>query len=185
MAAMGAGGLAFFLAFMRVRLAARKPGSNEQRAPLSIVGIILQMLGFSATGFGSVRMILAAASSTSVLEAIAVTALMTTAVWLFVASAREMGRNWSLVARTRSDHELVTGGPFARVRNPIYAAMALFLLGVAVGTGHERSLVWSLPLFAAGTWLRVREEERLLSASFGRAYAQYALRVRRFVPGLL
>lgn len=185
MVAMDVGGLAFFAAVVRVRLGAGKSGSIEKRAPISIIGIALQMLGFAVTGFGPMHLILPAAGPASVFEAITVAVLMTAAVSLFVASAKEMGRNWSLVARTRSDHELITGGPFARIRHPIYAAIALFLLGVAVGSGHERNLVWGLPLFAAGTWLRVREEERLLRASFGPVYAQYALRVRRFVPGLI
>jgi protein-S-isoprenylcysteine O-methyltransferase Ste14 len=95
-----------------------------------------------------------------------------------------MGRNWSLVARTRTDHELVTSGVFARLRHPIYLAMGLFLLGLAISLGHERNLLLSLPLFALGTWIRVREEEKLLRAQFGGAYDSYAASVKRFVPGL-
>ncbi len=109
---------------------------------------------------------------------------MAGAVLLFAAATAEMGRNWSLIARTRKDHELVTSGPFAHVRHPIYTAMSLFLLSLALSFGHERSLIWGLPLFAGGTWLRVREEERLLRASFGSAYDDYAAHVKRFLPGI-
>ena len=143
------------------------------------------MLGFASTGFGPIKIALPPAGLASLAEAALVALLMGGAVALFGAAAREMGRNWSIVARTREDHELVTSGAFAHVRNPIYSAMALFLLGMAVAFGHERNLIWGVPLFALGTWLRVREEERLLRASFGDAYDAYAARVTRFIPGVL
>ena len=95
-----------------------------------------------------------------------------------------MGRNWSVVARTRSDHELVTGGPFAHVRHPIYTALGLFLVGLAIATGNAARLLIGLPVYAIGTWLRIAEEERLLRAMFGARYDDYAARVKRFVPGL-
>src|SRR4051812_3372703 len=72
-----------------------------------------------------------------------------------------------IARRGRADHELVTDGIFAHVRNPIYLAMALFLLALAVGLGHGENLLFAAPLFALGTWIRVREEERLLRARFG------------------
>ena len=182
---LAAGGLLFFVAVMRIRFAARGAGSEAGRSPVSLVGIMLQMLGFAGTGFGLIRVALPAASAVSIAEAILVAALMAGAVSLFHSAAVEMGRNWSLVARTRKDHELVTSGAFARIRNPIYSAMALFLLAFAVAFGHERNLIWGVPLFAAGTWVRVREEEKLLRKSFGPAYDAYAARVKRFIPGLL
>lgn len=113
---------------------------------------------------------------------LAVAVAMAAAVGLFVWSARTMGRNWAIVARTRADHELVTGGPFAWVRNPIYVAMAFFMLGMALATGHTLQLVAAVPLFVIGTLIRTTEEERLLRAHFGGAYDEYAARVKRFVP---
>jgi protein-S-isoprenylcysteine O-methyltransferase Ste14 len=183
---MAFGALLFFFAVMRIRIrGGSAPSPDAARASISLLGISLQVLGFASTGFGSIRIALLAASWASLIAAALVAALMTGAVWLFSAAAREMGRNWSLVARTRKDHELVTSGPFAHVRHPIYTAMALFLLGLAVSFGHERNLILGVPLFAAGTWLRIREEERLLRATFGAAYDDYAGSVKRFVPRLV
>ena len=183
---MACGGLLFFLAVLRVTFASRRGSSPEEgRSGISLFGIALQMLGFASTGFGPVRIALPASSPASLVEAVTVAALMAGAVSLFVAAGREMGRNWSLVARTRADHELVTSGAFAHFRHPIYTALGLFLLSLAISFGHERNLIVGVPLFAAGTWLRVREEERLLRARFGAAYEDYAARVKRFVPGLV
>jgi protein-S-isoprenylcysteine O-methyltransferase Ste14 len=95
-----------------------------------------------------------------------------------------MGKTWALVARTRVDHELMQGGPFAYVRNPIYVALLCFLLAIAIAYGHVASLIFAVPLFALGTWLRVRHEEALLRAMFGAEYDAYAARVSRFVPGV-
>jgi protein-S-isoprenylcysteine O-methyltransferase Ste14 len=179
------GGLIFFLCLVRVRSAARSPSPHSGRSRISLVGIAVQILGFASTGFGRIHIARPSASRESILEALLVALLMGAAVWMFVASAREMGRNWSFVARTREDHELVTSGPFARVRHPIYSAMGLCLFAIAVSLGHERNLIWGIPLFVLGTWLRVREEEKLLRASFGATYDAYAARVKRFIPGLL
>ena len=54
------------------------------------------------------------------------------AVALFVWASRTMGAEWAIVARTRADARLVTAGPFAYVRNPIYVALGLFMLAMAV-----------------------------------------------------
>jgi len=78
---------------------------------------------------------------------------------------------------------LVTSGPYAVVRNPIYAAVILFTwAGVAVHSSVE-SVVLAL-VIAAGMIVRVLAEEQLLRAHFGAEYAEYAKRVKRLVPGV-
>jgi len=106
-------------------------------------------------------------------------------VGLFHAASRAMGKNWAVVARTREDHSLVTSGPFAFVRHPIYSALFLFLLALAIGYGHWRNLAVAVPLYWIMTWGRIRHEERLLRAQFGADYDAYAARVKRFLPGLI
>src|SRR3954463_3416795 len=79
---------------------------------------------------------------------------------------------------------LVTGGPFALVRNPIYTAMIPFFAGIAlivanvVGLAAAACVVVSLELQT-----RAVEEPHLLRAH-GDEYASYAARVGRFVPGV-
>jgi protein-S-isoprenylcysteine O-methyltransferase Ste14 len=183
--AMLAGALCFFALVIKVRLAAaRREEATSGLARASLFGIFLQMLGFASAGFGKVAIRVASPPPSAWAAGALVAALMAGAVLLFLGATRAMGRNWSLVARTRTDHELVTSGVFARLRHPIYLAMSLFLLSLAVGLGHERNLAVALPLFALGTWIRLREEEKLLRAQFGPAYERYAGSVKRFVPGL-
>ncbi|MBS0478095.1 MAG: isoprenylcysteine carboxylmethyltransferase family protein, partial [Proteobacteria bacterium] len=87
-------------------------------------------------------------------------------------------------AQTRSDHVLVQNGPFRWIRNPIYVALGLFMVAMAIAFGHWRNLMVAVPLYAVGTWMRVMREEALLRTQFGVAYDDYIARVKRFVPGL-
>src|SRR6185503_7349903 len=130
--------------------------------------------------FGGILVGLPAMSPLALGEAAAVAALMLLALGLFISAARTMGANWSIVARMREGHELVTGGVFAHLRHPIYTAMGSFLVAMTIAFGHEYALILALPLFAIGTGIRVREEEKLLRGEFGAAYDDYAARVKRF-----
>lgn len=187
----GLGALALgFLAFLLAVIVARArrgetDGATSRRSLRSMFGIAVQGVAFLLISFGSGNAMLDPLSPLALIEAAAIALLMAAAVWLFVWATRTMGRNWSIVARTRADHELVTTGPFAYVRHPIYSAMALILLALAIGLGNEWRLIVALPLYALGTWLRIAEEEKLLRAMFGPAYDGYAARVARFIPGLL
>jgi protein-S-isoprenylcysteine O-methyltransferase Ste14 len=184
-AALALGFLAFMIAVFVARL--RRGGADvgpQRRSRRSILGIAVQCLAFFLTAFGSAGAMLDPLSPLALGEAAVIALLMAASVALFVWASRTMGRNWSVVARTRSDHELVTTGPFAHVRHPIYSAMALLLLALAIGLGNEWRLIVTLPLYALGTWLRIAEEEKLLRAAIGPAYDANAARVKRFAPGL-
>ena len=185
LAALGLGFLAFMIAVLvaRTRRGAADAGP-QRRSRWSIVGIAVQCVAFFLTAFGMAGAMLDPLSPLALGEAAAVALLMTASVALSVWASRTMGRNWSIVARTRSDHELITGGPFAYVRHPIYTAIALLLVALAIGLGNEWRLIVTLPLYALGTWLRIAEEEKLLHEAFGGSYDAYAARVKRFVPGL-
>jgi protein-S-isoprenylcysteine O-methyltransferase Ste14 len=182
--AMAIGGAIFGALVVAVRLRSGETGGDTPRSRASVVGIGLQMAAYVAVGLGTVTPSLEPLSVASVAETVIVALLMGSAIWLFVASSRALGANWSLEARVRDEHSLVTNGPFARVRHPIYGAMLLFLLALAIAVGHWRQLAFGAPLFVIGTLLRVSEEERLLLDRFGPAFDDYAARVTRFVPGL-
>ncbi|WP_204307347.1 methyltransferase family protein, partial [Enterobacter hormaechei] len=81
--------------------------------------------------FGPLALELGRPDARALGEAAAVAVLMAVTIGLFFAASRAMGRNWAIVARTRGDHELVTWGPFAWIRNPIYTALFVFMLAMA------------------------------------------------------
>ena len=184
-AAFFVGALAFILSVFaaRGRGGGRESGATRSRA--SLVGIIVQGIGIGIAGFGVQHVTLDPLSTKALVEAAVVAMLMAGAVGLFVWASRTMGRNWSIVARTRADHQLVQDGPFRLIRHPIYTAMALLMIALAIAFGHTRHLVFAVPVFALGTWLRIRIEERMLRTMFAGDYDAYAARVKRFLPGII
>lgn len=185
--AFAVGGVIFFAALFGAWLRGRQSPKvgDGQRDSGSVAWIVLQGLGIGLVGIGRIGVTVTPDAPFALGQAVVVLALMLAAAALFDRSSREMGRNWALVARTRSDATLVTGGPFALVRNPIYVALALFMVAMAIAYGRIANLVIAFPVFAFATWMRVASEERVLRAQFGGDYDAYARRVARFVPGLI
>lgn len=178
-------GLLLFAVALVARRWRRPAERGSRRDAASLIGIAVQGFGGVIAASGPVRATLDPLGSAALVQAALTAALLAAALTLFVWATAAMGRNWSLVARTRSDHALITTGPFARMRHPIYTALALVVIALALALGHLPRLTLALPVYALGTWLRVRIEERLLHAMFGATYEAYAARVKRFVPGLI
>jgi protein-S-isoprenylcysteine O-methyltransferase Ste14 len=78
-------------------------------------------------------------------------------------------------------HRLVTTGPFAFVRHPMYVGLGVAAVGALLlfRTWACVLLVAQLPVLV----VRARREERLLSRAFGDEWAQYADRVGAWLPG--
>jgi len=95
-----------------------------------------------------------------------------------------MGSSWRIGVDEAERTELVTSGPFALVRNPIFAAMAPTGLGLTLLVPSWVAFVGLAGLIAA-LELQVRvAEEPYLRRVHGEAYAEYASRVGRFFPGV-
>ncbi len=82
------------------------------------------------------------------------------------------------------DHELVTTGPYAVVRHPIYVGFIGMMVGLLALSGNPLLGVSGLLLTVSIPLLRVRTEERQLAERFGVQYRSYAARVGGFVPHL-
>lgn len=80
------------------------------------------------------------------------------------------------------DH-LVTSGPYAVVRNPMYLGHLIFLAGLAFTLRSPRAALLAVGV-AAWFHRRVLDDERRLHALFGEHYGAYARRVSRWLPGL-
>jgi protein-S-isoprenylcysteine O-methyltransferase Ste14 len=97
---------------------------------------------------------------------------------------RTLGKQWSFAARVVEGHQLVTHGPYAIVRNPIYASMALWLVAAALTLGTPLRLAIALVFYVAGTLIRIRAEEELMRATFGAQWDEYCRRVPALIPFL-
>lgn len=169
------------LAVLAARLESRD-AANGARSRRSVWGILLQALGIALAGIGPIDASLRLDDLRSIGAGVLIALLLLNGSALFHWASTTMGGNWSLIARTRTDHDLVTTGPFALVRHPIYVSMLLFLFALAIATGHYLQLLWAIPVFAVGTRIRIVEEEKLLRAAFGSAFEDYVRRTGAFFP---
>lgn len=168
------------VAWVALRNLDRSAAGNRRLS--STIGIALQSFACAAAGIGIVTPTLPWWAPFSIVSTVLVILLGSSAVALFVSAAWTMGKNWSLVARTRADHELIRTGPFAMVRHPIYLAILLYLIGIAAALGHWPQLLIAIPLYLGGTFVRIRDEEALLRAEFGEDHARYVREVPALIP---
>jgi protein-S-isoprenylcysteine O-methyltransferase Ste14 len=91
-----------------------------------------------------------------------------------------IGRNWGPPMTERQEPELVTSGPYRRVRHPIYSGMLIALLGTAVAL----SWLWLIVLALAAMYFlySATVEERYLTGQFPDAYPRYRRSTKMLVP---
>lgn len=92
-----------------------------------------------------------------------------------------LGRNWNIYPGLKTDHELIERGPYAYVRHPMYTGLLLMLLGAVIWYGTWIGLVFFIACFF-GTWLKLRQEEKILIEHFGESYVSYKMRVKALIP---
>lgn len=98
------------------------------------------------------------------------------AAWLFV---------WAQRSAPEDGDTLVTTGAYGWLRHPIYLAFLLMLLATGLIVSAGPWLLLAVPLYVAGTELRIASEEGELSRRFAGQYAAYLRRTRwRYLPGL-
>ncbi len=89
-------------------------------------------------------------------------------------------RTWALGCISKNE-TLCTWGPYRYTRNPLYLANGLLGAGLCVLVNHwVATLVWAA-VFTLSYVATVRAEEKRLSATFGREYAEYCAVTPRFV----
>ncbi len=76
---------------------------------------------------------------------------------------------------------LVTSGPFAFSRNPLYVALTLIYVGIAISLNAVVTLALLGVVFLVLRQGVVLREERYLERKFGDEYRTYKARVRRWV----
>ncbi|MGY5861906.1 MAG: isoprenylcysteine carboxylmethyltransferase family protein [Candidatus Thorarchaeota archaeon] len=96
---------------------------------------------------------------------------------------RTLASSFSATLEVYEDHQLVTAGPYARVRHPLYSAHTLFNAGmilVSVNWIFFLFLVIGMPF----TYWRLLEEEKMLIEQFGDEYRKYIRQTGRLFPKL-
>ncbi|MFY8038809.1 MAG: methyltransferase family protein [Bosea sp. (in: a-proteobacteria)] len=98
-------------------------------------------------------------------------------LWAFLAFRQHQ----TSVLPNRRSEALITAAPFNLSRNPIYLSEAVLLFGLALANASLWYALVIAPFMLAVTRLAIIREEAHLAARFGREWAAYTARVRRWL----
>jgi protein-S-isoprenylcysteine O-methyltransferase Ste14 len=101
---------------------------------------------------------------------------------LAISARWHLGRNWGMPMSRKEQPELVTSGPYAHLRHPIYTGLILAMLGSAIGV----NIFWAVLLVPVGAYFiySARREEAVMLQLFPEQYAAYVARTGMLVPRL-
>jgi protein-S-isoprenylcysteine O-methyltransferase Ste14 len=88
---------------------------------------------------------------------------------------------WSAQLQLRKDHHLITTGPYARMRHPLYTSTFGWGAALSLLTAHWIFVAVSV-LAIIGLMLRIPKEEQMMIEAFGDEYKAYMRRTGRFFP---
>jgi protein-S-isoprenylcysteine O-methyltransferase Ste14 len=112
------------------------------------------------------------------------TLIFASALWTFRRTHKELGRNWSISLEIREKHQLISKGPYAVVRHPMYTSFLLMGIGQMFLLSNWVAGLAGVFGFAVLFFLRVDKEERLMLEFFGAEYRAYMDRTKRIIPYL-
>lgn len=156
-----------------------RPGSPEWLGGvLFVVALLVLVLGLAAPLVGVLAV--DELPTAQVLLGAVVVGLGLVGVWL---SQSAMGDSWRVGVDHGARTALVTHGPFALVRNPIFTGIVLVSAGLVLLVPNVLTVLAVVALVVAvQLQVRVGEEPYLTRTVPG--YADYAARTGRFVPGV-
>ena len=92
-----------------------------------------------------------------------------------------LGRQFAAKLAIQHEHKLIEGGPYSRVRHPMYTIFSLFSLAVALISSNWFMLIFALLIAIPFHWISKTEEQMLID-QFGDEYVNYMNRTGRFLP---
>jgi protein-S-isoprenylcysteine O-methyltransferase Ste14 len=115
------------------------------------------------------------------LAAIVGIALAAAGLALHVRARRALGVLWSSAIAVRPGQPIVTGGPYALVRHPIYLGVLLLTAGTLLAHPSIATICIAAGL-TVGVAVKIPAEERALRAAYGESWTRYAASVPALLP---
>ena len=169
------GWVVFWLGWVAAAFATKRGQTNWGRYAgfriLSVVVVILLIRGNAFRGNAAVH--------NPWLEGVGL-ALFVLGVALAVWARVYIGANWGTPMSQKEDPELVTTGPYARVRHPIYSGIILAMIGTAVAV----STYWIAPVLVLGVYFTfsANREECYMLERFPDTYPEYKRSTKILIP---
>jgi protein-S-isoprenylcysteine O-methyltransferase Ste14 len=167
------------LAFTKRTMRSQAPGTRIFNLALLALGFALLSDRWLTQGWLGMRFL-------PVADSVAMVGLgLTIAGCAFAIWARlTLGSNWSGRATVKAGHELITRGPYALARHPIYTGLLAAVAGTALVNGEWHGVL-AFVLIVLGLMVKMSQEERLMVQTFPAAYPAYRQRVKALIPGIL
>ena len=177
--------LAFFVFWVVFALEAKRSvhdGSWWKGVLFRLILIVAILLPLGALRFGNLLGKVGSyetGSSRIVLGSIGVF-LCVSGMALAILARVYIGRNWGMPMSRREDPKLVTTGPYAFVRHPIYTGMLLAVLGTVLVSG----IPWLITLVFICAYFvySAKTEEKHMLQQFPKEYPEYRKRVKALIP---
>ena len=157
-----------------------RPGSAEWSG--GVLFVVALLLGLAAPVLALLEVVEPVAALDGPVAHLAGVVLTVGGMAATVAAQEPMGSSWRIGVDESERTALVTTGAFALVRNPIFSAMVVTAVGLALIVPSVVALA-GLAALVVGLEVHTRlVEEPYLLHAHGRRYADYAARVGRFLP---
>jgi protein-S-isoprenylcysteine O-methyltransferase Ste14 len=106
-------------------------------------------------------------------------ALFTTGLTVWI--HHTLGNWYSAKLEIQKNHQLITIGPYSKVRHPMYTTLNLFSLSVSLISANLLLIIFAILVTIPFYWI-VKAEEELLIEQFGEEYLAYMKTTGRFFP---
>ena len=160
------------------------PGWHATALPFFLAALALLAGAFELPFMRPVAIV---APNRDVLESLAALASagsLALMVWT-AASHRTRPALWRQAPERDAPAEIVTWGPYARIRHPFYASFLLAFAAAFAALPHAATASLLAYSALALALTAAREERRLAASAFGDSYRDYMGRTGRFLPRLL
>jgi protein-S-isoprenylcysteine O-methyltransferase Ste14 len=108
--------------------------------------------------------------------------LIFVSMWMVYRAVKENSFGWATI-EVSENQKAISTGPYAIVRNPMYASALVYFIGMSLALGSYWSLL-PAALTTFGLVWRLFDEEKFLSANLS-GYKEYCAKVRwHLVPGI-
>ena len=142
-------------------------------------GVLPRVFGVIGTFMGVTILRLPVAHLTLPMQILAAVVIGAGSLGSFLVLSR-LGKSFSILPEARN---LVTGGPYAYVRHPLYTVEMITIIGTAMQFQAPQSWLIAL-LVVTLLWIRSHYEEQVLARAYPE-YDAYRARTKRFIPGII
>ena len=152
---------------------------NKDKGSLTLIWIVIFVSIFSAI-FAAKSIYL------PILESAVVVytglTLIIVGIVLRVAIIRTLGKFFTVDVTIKQDHKLKKDGFYTYIRHPSYAASLITVIGFGISLNNYASLVLVTVLISIAFLIRIKVEEKLLTAHFGTEYLEYMKNTKALIP---